>query len=80
VCRWAGEDGSGPLVFGTPEDLFPYTYFVGPFTQRRYDMTPDGERFLMIGRGGVSEDAPGASQIVVVLDWFEELKRLVPTD
>jgi hypothetical protein len=36
----------------------------------------DGQRFLMIKEG---EQAASATQINVVLNWFEELKRLVPT-
>jgi hypothetical protein len=39
-----------------------------------YDISPDGQRFLMIKRE--REEA----QINVVLNWFEELKRLVPID
>jgi len=38
-----------------------------------YDISPDGQRFLMIRR----DEAP--AHINVVLNWFEELKRLVPT-
>jgi hypothetical protein len=43
-----------------------------------YDISPDGERFLMIKEGGGSEQArpPGT---IVVQHWTEELKRLVPT-
>ena len=45
---------------------------------RKYDVAPDGERFLMIKE---SEPAGAANrqEIVVVLDWVEELKRLVPS-
>jgi len=39
-----------------------------------YDVDSEG-RFLM-----VKEQEQGAGQINVVLNWFEELKRLVPTD
>ena len=40
-----------------------------------YDISPDGQRFLMI------KDVEGSTgQINVVLNWFEELNRLVPTD
>ena len=50
-------------------------YFAGA-AGRTYDISPDGERFLMI-----KESAGGDSaELVVVLNWFEELKRLVPTD
>ena len=42
---------------------------------RSYDISPDGKRFLVI------KDAPGDSQSIrqleVVLNWTEELKRLV---
>ena len=42
-----------------------------------YDIAPDGQRFVMIMESEAQEDAP--SQINVVLNWFEELKRRVPT-
>ena len=43
---------------------------------RHYDVSPNGRRFL------VTKDIvdPGTSQIVVVQNWHEELKRLVPVD
>jgi hypothetical protein len=41
-----------------------------------YDVSPDGQRFLMIKE----TDVGGGQQINLVLNWFEELKRLVPTD
>jgi len=39
-----------------------------------YDILPDG-RFVMV-RGA---DPSGSREIVLVQNWFEELKRLVPT-
>jgi serine/threonine-protein kinase len=39
-----------------------------------YDVSPDGKRFLMVKE----EEASTGSGLVVVQDWFEELKRLVP--
>jgi len=41
-----------------------------------YDISPDGQRFVMVKAG---EQAP-LTQIQVILNWFEELKRLAPTD
>jgi len=41
-----------------------------------YDISPDGQRFVMVKETEVQE----AKQIHVVLNWFEELKRLVPTN
>ena len=42
---------------------------------RSYDVTEDGQRFLVL------EDARPATvtKLNVVVNWFEELKRLVPT-
>jgi len=39
-----------------------------------YDVSPDGQRFLMLK---ASEQAQ-AAQINVVQNWFEELKQRVP--
>ncbi len=44
---------------------------------RSYDVSPDGQRFLAIKitEDGGEVDRP---QIIVVENWFEELKRLAP--
>lgn len=62
---------------GSPRMLFdvgPYMPATGPFSYPfpNYDVSGDGQRFLMITR----ESKP---QINVVLNWFEELKRRVPS-
>ena len=41
---------------------------------RSYDISPDGQRFLMIKENGAEGTAPAS--IVVVQHWVEELKRL----
>jgi hypothetical protein len=41
-----------------------------------YDVSADGQEFVMIR----NEDSSAPPQIHVVLNWFEELKRLVPTN
>jgi hypothetical protein len=66
---------SGPgFQFGNPMRLFSGSYFAG-VSGRTYDVTPDGQRFLMI-----KSKATGATnRIIVVENWFEELKRRVPT-
>ena len=43
----------------------------------RYDVSQDGQRFLMLKPVEKEQAAP--AQINVVLNWTEELKRLVPT-
>jgi serine/threonine-protein kinase len=64
---------------GRPRVLFEGQYLasVFPLIGVAYDVSPDGQRFLMIKE---AEQSPSATQIVVVQNWFEELKRLVPTN
>ncbi len=45
---------------------------------RPYDIAPDG-RFLIIPTGQAEAGGGTAPNPIVVLNWFEELKRLVPT-
>jgi len=46
---------------------------------RNYDVTPDGKFLVVMSAPGASETNPRpASQINVVLNWFEELKQRVP--
>jgi serine/threonine-protein kinase len=45
---------------------------------RTYDISPDGQRFLMI-KPGLGDRASAPSSITVVQNFGEELKRLVPT-
>ena len=59
---------------GTPRLLFEGSHLVG--AGRNYDVAPDGQRFVMIQ----PEEQSAPAQLHVVLNWFEELKRLVPTN
>jgi serine/threonine-protein kinase len=63
------------LTIGAPRMLFE-----GPFRRdggfRGYDVTPDGERFLMVR--AVEQPTARISQIVFVQNWLEELKARVP--
>ena len=63
---------------GTPAALFQGRYFTG-VQGRSYDVSPDGRRFLMIKEAG-ADQGDARPQIIVVQHWFEELKRLVPTN
>jgi hypothetical protein len=56
-------------------DVFLKTRFPG---QRNYDVSKDGKRFLMIKQ--IDGQAAPITQLKVVNNWFEELKRLVPTE
>jgi serine/threonine-protein kinase len=60
---------------GRPTMLFEGEYLASifPLAGITYDVTRDGQRFLM-----VKEQAAPPARINVVVNWFEELKRLVP--
>jgi len=62
------------LVFGNSEKLFD-TLVDRTYSPRDYDVAADG-RFLMIERNVARDPKPPA--MVVVVNWFEELKRLLP--
>jgi hypothetical protein len=59
---------------GKPRMLFEGPYQPTGATIQNYDVSPDGQRFLMI-KASEQESVP--TQINVVLNWFEELKRRV---
>ena len=65
------------LVAGRPQVLFEFAIVVAS-GRRPYDIAPDG-RFIIIRSGQADAGVGTAPQIVVVQNWFEELKRLVPT-
>ena len=48
---------------------------------RSYDVSRDGQRFVFLKTANAQgQPAMTTSKLVVVLNWFEELKRLVPTN
>ncbi len=67
---------------GPPAVVFEGNYYLGGDAGRRnYDISPDGERFLMIKDNAVADgtEAEAEAQVVLVLNFFEELKARVPT-
>jgi hypothetical protein len=64
---------------GKPRVLFQGQYFAStfPFTRTAYDVSPDGQRFLMVKQ---TAETAQSVQMNVVVNWFEELKRLVPAN
>jgi serine/threonine-protein kinase len=84
-------DGRNPGVVRVPVDTSssfrpgnPETLFTGPYRAwlpnrgRSYDLSPDGERFLMIKESGETDVTGPIGRIVLVQNWFEELKDRVP--
>jgi serine/threonine-protein kinase len=64
----------------TPKQLIKDGYFTNPVDSlRTYDISPDGQRFLLIKPDTTSQQAATPSGgVVVVLNWVEELERLAP--
>lgn len=63
---------------GTPRLLYERSSYGGSDTEAaEYDISPDGQRLLMYKV--VSEREGRLAPLIIVLNWFEELKRLVPT-
>jgi serine/threonine-protein kinase len=69
-----------PSTWGTPEVVYRGTYRLetAGFYSRYYDISPDGQRFLMI-RDDILGDETSADMIFVE-HWFEELVQVVPRD
>jgi eukaryotic-like serine/threonine-protein kinase len=62
---------------GKPRMLFEGQYAPSTtLSSRNYDVSPDGQRFLMVK---TVEQEQTTAQINVVVNWFEELKQKVPT-
>jgi serine/threonine-protein kinase len=69
--------GTPTILFDNPSILVDGR-LIESGTNRMFDVSPDGQRFLMIKQSGADGTFAPAS-IVVVQHWVEELKRLVPT-
>ena len=73
------------LPVGTPVQLFEGSSFAlggrGDFVrwfQRTYDVSPDGRRFLMIKQPDHPAAPATPERIVLIQNWFEELKAKLP--
>ena len=83
-----GEDGSRRtmVVDVNPESTFtrrrPRIMFEGPRIGtnpiRSYDVSPDGDRFVMLSR--VIREPEPATRINIILNWFRELEERVPVN
>ncbi len=66
------------IGLGSSQVLFEAPFVPGAFGFVNYDVDRDGERFLMIEQA--DPEVALQDEIVVVLNWLEELERLVPTE
>ena len=62
---------------GKPRLLFEALRFAWGWPSRSWDISPDGQRFLMVKQ---EERKPQpVTEMILVLNWFEDLRRLCPT-
>ena len=67
----------GGFSAGKPRLLFEKPGYGRDDPIRGWDISPDGQRFLMVK---LEERKPQpVTEMILVQNWFEELKRLVPT-
>jgi serine/threonine-protein kinase len=65
------------FIAGNPGKVFD-TAYVEPNPARHYDVSPDGQRFLMIKDGAARDPNATPANLVFVEHWVEELKSRVP--
>ena len=75
-------EGSSSWRSSTPTKVLQGTAYFLPGVGageagRAFDVSPDGKRLLMI-KPGSADTAPAPQNVIVVENWVEELKRLVP--
>jgi serine/threonine-protein kinase len=68
-----GVSAGANLALSPPRQLFEQRYLFQNISLSNYDISPDGQRFLMV------KDDAGSGRLNVVLNWLEELKARVPT-
>ena len=61
---------------GKPEMLFEGRYRPTNASLPQYDVSPDGQRFVMVKDAGADQSA---THINIVQNWFQELEQKVPT-
>jgi hypothetical protein len=66
---------NGEFLAGKPRPLFEGSYVLagGGYARAQYDVSPDGQRFLMLKV--VEQKSNPLTQIHVVLNWSDELSR-----
>ena len=67
----------GPFTRSEPRALFESQEFDGSSPLRAYDLSPDGQRFVM---AATQPEPQPVTRIHVVLNWFEELNERVPVN
>jgi serine/threonine-protein kinase len=70
------ETSEPTITIGSPAKLFD-TRYAEPNPARHYDVSADGQRFLMLKPGAASDANAAPASMILVEHWFEELKQRV---
>jgi serine/threonine-protein kinase len=73
------EVSSRTFSIGKPLKLFTSRYATSLTAHREYDVARDGRHFLMLKEDAASDRDAAPAAMIVVQNWFEELKARVPT-
>jgi serine/threonine-protein kinase len=71
--------GTDRLTIGVPRELFTGQY-VNHTALRSWDVDPGGQRFVLLQQGAPTAAPQPIADMHIVINWTEELKRLVPTN
>ena len=72
-------ESAAAIEVGRPEVRADDEYLLIP-QNRHWDVSPDGERFLLLKEATAPGVDPAPPQINVVLNWSQDLVRRVPID
>jgi len=66
--------------YGNPTTLFATRsgYYKSPAAGRTFDVSPDGQRFLMIKVATDETSRRSTANMVVVMNWLDDLRQRVP--
>ena len=67
------------FTYSAPRVLFEFPSFNSNENDSDYDVTADGDRFVML-EAVENASLDNASELFLTLNWSEELERLVPTN
>jgi Tol biopolymer transport system component len=70
-------DRNGQFDYSKPKELFKVVRGENRGLDRGWDVTADGQRFLNVP-GSVAEGTRTTAEMILIQNWNEELKRLVP--
>ena len=73
-------DGNDSFEFSKPEPLFTFTADTVYGLDRGFDVSRDGERFLFREATTTTPASGSSVELVVVQNWADELRRLVPRE